>query len=85
MMLVLDVDFVTFGLLPATENVLAFFLQLRMSWSMRLMSRLGLDQLENASFLEYFLKKWLISPAKLFRTGQKQKSSYYRPMVEILT
>ena len=35
--------------------------------------------------LEYFLKKWLISPAKLFRTGQKQKSSYYRPVVEVLT
>ena len=50
MLLLLDVDFVTFGLLPATENVLAFFLPLRMSWSMRLMSNLGLVQLEYALF-----------------------------------
>ena len=50
MLLLLDVDFVTFGLLPATENVLAFFLPLRMSRSMRLISRLGLNQLEYALF-----------------------------------
>ena len=55
MLLLLDVDFVTFGLLPATDNVLAFFLPLRMAWSMRLVSRLGLDQLEYALF-----------PSKLF-------------------
>ena len=50
MLLLLDVDFVTFGLLPATDNVLASFLPLRMAWSMRLVSRLGLDQLEYTLF-----------------------------------